>query len=1084
MLRWWFVFIVCYCVWCGIPALAEELSGQFSEELGAERYDCILSLTPAANISSSASVRVALEAGEDKGRLELTIKRGLITIDPVKLGGAKPAKLYVKATPGKPYALTVMRRGTWLGLLHENKLVYGGEMPRGGGAAAGISAGKGWTVNETRIQPLEPVAFTDNFMRTADESGGWAICGGTWGLQSAWDSDPKGNANRFANSAYAENPFAWRGLAGGDKPAICVTGKPFWEDYTLSVSVCPAAEGAVGLIFNDAGPLETPVPPAAPQTAPFDMKSQQPQGYEPRNYLLARWTPGNDGNSLALYQVTDGKSRLLSESKGGYIPGQWYRVSVVANAAGAQVLVDGQPRLAAKDVTPWRGGVGLFAEGPVGSAFDDVTVYGSGLHTDLLREREQIDINQRFLTDPNNMKEWVYLQGDWAPVPGAPKHFTSIDRFYGEYWMSLTVRPLIPPNNLDPGELWLGIEGDGQDILSGYRAVLKLEEDNTAGAAVGNTVNYTLYRGKDALATKTEAMLNVSEDYTLRLHHQGSRVWLEQDGDTIVEAVDAEPLAGEHPGYYANGCFSQVKDILATGHNVLDYTFSDAPSDWIGDGAWTMTTRWACAPMWSFLGGWSHGDAVLWHKQRFTGDQSFNTFSGIKMEYPREREIYDNRDRDVAISICTDGRNPRSGYSGIYGAPDEQGNRNRRTVLMRDGVVVASANLVVPGRGQSHREWYDLALRKYGNEVEFWVEGKKVLSFTDPQPIAGGVPAIWTNDNGVSLARARIHFSSPPELADLPRVTLGEPWYPEWVDLGQPLTLDFAGAWSTTRKKVTLKVDPRETPKGDESSVTVDGNRVTFLPRAAGSHWYQIGATDGENEAPPFHLLAPVFDPSLMRDDSKALVLYRFDEGKGTVITDSSPAAPALNITIPDGAPVEWLPGRGLSLHGVVKLVSDAPAGKLMAIAESKTCTLEAWVSTDTLYPPSSWSGCLFSWEPGLNQQNLLLLHRSQTLVAMSRADNGAQRQAAFGGFRTGLQHYVITWDGKTMTCYIGGKKVTASALPMETAKWTPDAPLLLSMASNGQFSYFGAYYLLAIHNACFTEEQVQRHYNAGPSAK
>ena len=1077
MLRWWLLFIVFFGFSLVSPVLAEELPDQFSDELGAEQYDCLLTLTPAANISYAAAARLTLEAGDGKSRLSVTIKRGLITIDPVDLGRANPAKVYVKATPGKPYELTFMRRGSGLGVLHGDELVYRGTLPRGKGTLAGISVDKGWTVESTRIQTLEPVNFQDNFMRTADESGGWAVCSGRWALQSAWDTDPKGSGNRFSYHLFAENPFAWQGQAADGKPAICTTGKPFWEDYTLSVSVCPAPDGAVGLLVNDAGPKAGAwLPEDKTATAPSAPGAKGPRGYEPRDYVLLRWAPGNDGNRLSLYQVSGGKRKLLAESPGGYVPNQWYKLTVVSNLTGVVVLVDGSVRLTAKSVTPWRGGVGLYAEGPVGSAFDDVTVYGSALHTDLLHEREQIDINQRFLTDPNNMKEWVYLRSGWAQMPNAPNHFATVDRLYGEYWLSLSVKPIIPPNNVNPGELWLGIEGDGREITSGYRAVLKLE--------AGNKVSYTLFRGKETLATATGDMLSTNEDYTLRLRHRGKRVWLEQDGDMIVEAVDPRPLSGRHASYYVDGCFTQIKDLLATGRNLIDYTFSDAPSDWVGDGAWTMTTRWACAPQWSFLGGWSHGDAVLWHKMRFTGDQSFETFTGVKMEYPRERQIYDNRTRDIAISICTNGRNPRSGYAGIYGAPDDDGNLNRRTVLMRNGVVVATAAKVVPGRGQSHREWYDLALRKYGNTVEFWVEGEKLLSFEDPEPIDGGVPAIWTRDNGISLARARIHFSAPPQPAELPRVTLDDPWYPEWLNLGQKLTLDFPSAWSTTGKRVALAVVPSEAPAGDESAVTVDGKRVSFVPRATGNHWYQVAATDGEYYSPPFHLLEPVFEPSLKRDDSHALVLYRFDEGKGETITDRSTVAPALNVPIPREAPVKWLPGQGLMLHGPVSLVSSEPANKLMAITQSKACTLEAWVSTDTLYPPSSWTGCLVSWEPALNQQNLLMMHRSQTLVMLSKGDNGGQRQAAFAGFRTGLQHYIITWDGTTVTGFINGKKVTTAPMALETTKWTPDARLLLGMASNNQFSYFGTYYLLAIHDACFTPEQVLRHYLAGPSAR
>ncbi|MHB0937877.1 MAG: LamG-like jellyroll fold domain-containing protein [Armatimonadota bacterium] len=1072
MLRWWLFFIV-LCSLCAVtPVLADELSNPFSDALGSEQYDCLLTLTPAANISYAATARLTLEAGEGKSRLAVTIKRGLITIEPIDLGRANPAKIYVKATPGKPYHLTFMRRGTGLGVLRGDELVYSGTMPRGKGTLASITADKGWAIDETRVQSLEPVNFSDNFMRTADENGGWAICSGKWALQSAWDSDPKGSANRFSYNMYAENPFAWRGQAADGKPAVCATGKPFWEDYTLSVSVCPAPDGAVGVLVNDAGPTES----SAGQLERKSSNPSRPIPYEPQDYTLVRWSPGNDGNRLSLYQVTGGKRKLLAESPGGYVPNQWYRLTVTSNLSGVVVLVDGHVRLTAKRVAPWRGGVGLYAEGPVGSAFDDVSVYGSALHTDLLRERQQIEINQRFLTDPNNMKEWVNLRGGWVQIPNAPNHFANVDRFYGEYWLSLTVKPIIPPNNVNPGELWLGIDGDGQDLFSGYRAVLKLE--------AGNKVSYTLFRGKETLATTTADMLSTTEEYTLRLRRQGKRVWLEQDGEMVLEAVDPNPISGRHPSYYVDGCFTQIKDLLATGRNVLDYTFSDAPSDWIGDGAWTMTTRWACAPQWSFLGGWSHGDAVLWHKQRFSGDQAFQTFSGVKMEYPRERQIYDHRTRDIAISICTDGRDPRSGYTGIYGAPDEKGALNRRTVLMRNGVVVATAAKVVPGRGESHREWYDLALRKYGHTIEFWVEGQKLLTFQDPDPIDGGVPAIWTRDNGIALARARIHFSSPPKLAGLPRVTLDEPWYPEWLNLGQPLALEFTNAWSSTGKKTALNIVPREVPKGEESSLTTAGNRITFTPRATGSYWYQVAATDGQYESPAFHLLLPVYDPSLKRDDSRALVLYRFDEGAGEIIKDSSPVAPALNVPIPKGAPVTWLPGQGLTLQGSVSLVADGPASKLMAIAKSGVCTMEAWVSTDTLYPPSSWSGCLFSWEPVLNQQNLLMMHRSQTLVMLSKGDNGGQRQAAFGGYRTGLQHYVLAWDGKTVVCYINGKQVSTVPMAMETTKWTPDARLLLGMASNNQFSFFGSYYLLAIHDTFLTAEQVQRHYQAGPSAR
>jgi len=394
----------------------------------------------------------------------------------------------------------------------------------------------------------------------------------------------------------------------------------------------------------------------------------------------------------------------------------------------------------------------------------------------------------------------------------------------------------------------------------------------------------------------------------------------------------------------------------------------------------------------------------------------------------------------------------------------------------------------VPGRGQSHREWFQLVLRKSGDTVELWVENKKVITYTDPKPLAGGVPAIWTNDNGIALARARLIYAEPPQPRTDAHVLLDDPWYPEWGNVGQPLTLDFPTAWSTAGRKVSLKVTPRTNPAGDDSALTVEGRRATFLPRHTGSHWYQIAASDGEQESPAFHLLLPVFDPALGRDDRHAQVLYRFDT-PGDVIHDSSGKTPALDIPIPADAPVAWQTGLGLTLHGQVKLISAEPATRLEALQAAQAFTFEAWLSTDTVYPPMSWSGNLFSVETGADGTaakavNLQFIHRSNTLSTSLRADTGAQRQVVFSGFRTGLQHLVVTWDGKTAVTFINGRPVQSAALPSAGAQWAPNPRVLLGSSAGGQFYYLGTYYLLALHDVCFTPEQVLRHYQAGPSAK
>ena len=282
------------------------------------------------------------------------------------------------------------------------------------------------------------------------------------------------------------------------------------------------------------------------------------------------------------------------------------------------------------------------------------------------------------------------------------------------------------------GDLRLELNGDGKDPDSGYRAVMKLENGKLL---------YTLYRNTAVLASKTGPALATTTDYSFRLLHMGKRIWLEQDGEEVLEASDPQPLPASVPAIARTGVSRWRATCWCWG--TICWIIPLPRRRWIGSSkapGWKPRAGPA-APQWSFLAGWSRGDTVLWHKERITGDQSFEAFVGPKMEYPRERDIYDNRYRNFSITICSDGHDPRSGYAGIYGAPDAAGKvPNQRAVLLRNGVEVASTALSVPGRSTSHRHWFEVELRKKGATVEFWVEGKSLLSYTDPNPIDGGVP--------------------------------------------------------------------------------------------------------------------------------------------------------------------------------------------------------------------------------------------------------------------------------------------------------------------------------------------------------
>ena len=634
----------------------------------------------------------------------------------------------------------------------------------------------------------------------------------------------------------------------------------------------------------------------------------------------------------------------------------------------------------------------------------------------------------------------------------------------------------------------LVLHGNGQDDRTGLRAVVTADQEK-------KQEHYQLFHDATELASGSGKLFDQQEDTSVRFRYAGGKLTLEVDGNTMLEANDAQPAPGTRPAYRAQGGFRNIRNALVLGANFLDFTFTESPVDWISEGTWMQTIRWACQPKWSFYSGWSRGDAVLWYKQRLLGDQSLQVYMGYKMEFPREREIYESifHAHNACISICTDGHNPRSGYAIMSGQRNEFNRPSSETVLLRNGVPVQRVNVSVFGWGMSHRAWFNMDLRKRGDTVEFWLDGALALSYQDPHPIDGGVPAIWTSDGGISIARLRLSYANPPQPRTEAQVILDHPWYPEWANVGQPLMLDFHTPWSTNGKPVALHVEARLAPEGADAPVA-GKTQVVFTPSKIGEFWYQVTASDGENSSPAFNFSGWAFNPALGRDDSHAVVLYRFDEGAGKVVHDHSTIGDPANLQVPAHPNCTWLPGQGLTFSGPQPLMTTSGVAKLMALARNKAGTIEIWASNDSSYFPIHWLGCLLTWETSSAAHNFLVGGHKADLVAapfgghfdINGDDNyldSAGSYSAYMAFRTSLHHIVITWDGNMTRGYTDGKLFDEQQVDWHPDRWSADAPLLLGNNSDMQRTYLGSYYLVAIHDRCFSAADVLRHYQAGPSA-
>lgn len=1038
-------------------ALMAAPPGLFNSQLTTDRYNLSFTLQRDANAVGGA--QLYFEWKDKDNYLRMVVTADKYTVEEVKNSIVRKLGDGIwTIAPDAPFSFSIMRRGNELSVEQSEAVIWSSTVSRAPGKEAGITLDAGWVATNNRLQRLSAVDFADNFMRTPEEPDMWTVQSGKWALQSAWDNDPHGNANKNTFSNFAANPFAWIGN-NPNGVALCTTGNNFWEDYTMTVAAHPMPGCALGIVVNMT---------------------------DDKHGLLLRWTAASDrgpvGNTLGLYKYDDGALTAINEVKGGFIPEKWVKIAVESRPDGVRVFIDGQQRISVAGISPWRGAVGLYTEGAAGVVFDDVTVYGNSLNTDIKAEMALAKITEKFSHDnAGHLQQWSAPK-DWLPLNTNLSYKVYRLDTVGDQWISATVHPALMTTNKVilnanvPNELWLALNSDGIDVNSGYRALVVLAPDRLS-------TQYTLYRGKDLLVTASGDALVNNEEYNFRLWHMGDKVYLEQDGNKVLMVTDTTPMVGVHPAYRAVGCFlKDLKDPLVMSHNVLDYIFDDAPADWVNDGTWISTTRWACSPQWSFFAGWGRGDVALWQKNRFNGNHTFEAFVGIKMEYPREIDQYDDRYRDLSITICGDGKNPRTGYSGIFGAPDLEGNPGKRMIILRDGIEVASTFIYMSSRSANHRDWVHLQLQLDGNQVIFSAESYK-LNYTDPTPLTGGTPAIWSTNNGISVARARIFFTNHPVPRTEPQVILNQRELPEWVNVGTPLELDFYDSWSTTGKPVTLQVIQQQVPAEEKALPTVIGKKVVFAPTAPGPHWYSIIATDGENTSPPFQLYVPVFAPALQRDDSMALVLYRFDEGSGDLVHDLSKIGNPIDLQIPAGGTYNWLPRRGLHLVKTMPLTSFSPLDKILSIGETNAGTIELWLNTDTMYPlTTDWGTNLISMgsPTEFGKINFAVGTRQNMLAIAGPSQVGTELAV----HRTSLHHFVITFNDKITTIYRDGVNVGNMNIAWQAKNWKGTLPLLLGSNNYNTKSYQGTFLLAAIHDVILTADQVKKHYQAGPDAE
>ncbi len=503
---------------------------------------------------------------------------------------------------------------------------------------------------------------------------------------------------------------------------MALAGDFTWNGYTFSADVLPQVIG--GLVFNF---------------------------HDEQNYAICRWAKaGVDvpfAGKMQVARIVEGKEEVLAEIPNPLSPDRWQRISLTTADDLVRVFVGGKLTFELLEGKLRAGRIGLYAWGNPAACFDRVRV-------SFPEPNPAEEVAARFARE-DTMREWASVAGQWVR-PEDPERDVWWNK--GDFFGDTKVVVDLQSSLTGGSALDIALCAEGRSTDDAYRFTLaqRPREDlslylRRRGALVGQA---TIARGE----------LPVQ----LVLARRGSLVTAAVDGQTRILFVDPQPLSGPKVGVQLNGVKFPLSRVVAHATEIFDYTFSSAPTDWIArTGLWDITSRWTCQKEWSWFSAISEQTAVLWSKRAFDGDITVELYAAMKMGAARFGAGY-KHPHDINITICGDGFNTSSGYTFTVG-----GYLNSPTQIRRGAQVLAETwdeQATLPSihdglpqdMNRFHRHWWQVRAVKRGPLLQLYLDNKLVLQTRDPHPLPGGHVALWTWNNGIMVARAKIYGRAQP----------------------------------------------------------------------------------------------------------------------------------------------------------------------------------------------------------------------------------------------------------------------------------------------------------------------------------
>ncbi len=481
----------------------------------------------------------------------------------------------------------------------------------------------------------------------------------------------------------------------------------------------------------------------------------------------------------------------------GITPGEWQSLKVDVNGAYIALYVNGIRTIEyySKEHTAGRCGIMSMTTGVEVKSFSISKLPPPPYNT--------VDIHAGFEKD-RWLATWSSPEADWYPVD-IPKVLVTPQGFShagagaaaplptdvpGLYWYKgsiyhdFKVKIPISATSVDGQTIYLS---PGQDTKNGY--AIDLAKSEGGGTATLTKKGEKVCDGKFTYGDLSQLVLYRQGSYFILLAQKLDKEDTSKEQDVKEEEVvfawkDIAPMQAEKFGFKVTLKELPAAQIAVQSDRTMD-TFDTAPSGWVTEsGIWLVMARYSCQPKWNWFGGFGKGTPTVWTKNRLDGDQNFEAYMGIKMQYDNAPEEYKSRYRDLNITICADGSHLNSGYSVIrngkpLGTPV--------TMLVRKGVIVKTTTAIehlLPVQNTGHRQWFATRIEKRNietiengkksvkAEINVFLDNKLAMTYIDDDPITGGYAAVWTLDNGLMLGRAnysaeKITVGSPRAAAPL-----------------------------------------------------------------------------------------------------------------------------------------------------------------------------------------------------------------------------------------------------------------------------------------------------------------------------